>query len=175
MELKETLWLVLTVALLVSVLTDLASKRIPNLVTLPMTAIALGLRAHLEGFGDIETGVVSGLVGGTGAGALFTVLALRGESFGWGDVKLVAAVGTTFGFPLIMGALLFISLAGALQAIVALIWQGAVWDTLRGLALRWGKRLKGSSTPEAPARRIPYGIAIAVGSFWAMWWDKSYN
>ena len=91
-------------------------------------------------------------------------------------MKLVAAVGAVFGYPLIMGALLFISLAGALQAIVTLIWQGAVWDTLRAVALRWGKRLKLSkNVVDAPARHIPYGVAIALGSFWAMWWDTSNN
>ncbi len=102
------------------------------------------------------------------------MLAWRG-TFGWGDVKLVGAVGAVFGYPLIMGALLFISLAGALQAIVALIWQGAVWDTLRAVGSRWGKRLKLSKggVVDVPARHIPYGVAIALGSFWAMWWDKS--
>ena len=174
MELKESLWLVLTIALVVSVVTDVVSRRILDLVTLPTAAIALGLRAWKQpGMGDIDQGVLSGLLGGGGAAVLFGFLALRGV-FGWGDVKLVFAVGAVFGYPLIMGALLFISLAGALQAIVTLIWQGAVWDTLRSVGLRWGKRLKLSKqSVEAPARHIPYGVAIALGSFWAMWWDRS--
>ncbi|MBS1153660.1 MAG: Type prepilin peptidase TadV/CpaA [Myxococcaceae bacterium] len=175
MDLKETLWLVLAVALLISVVTDVVSRRILDLVTFPTIAIALALR-WLQGVGDLEGGLVSGLVAGGAAAGFFAVLAWRGGAFGWGDVKLVAAVGAVFGYPLIMGALLFISLAGALQAIVTLIWQGAVWDTLRAVGLRWGKRLKLSKhVVEAPARHIPYGVAIALGSFWAMWWDKSNN
>ena len=174
MELKESLWLLLTIALVISVVTDIVSRRILDLVTLPASVIALGLRAWRQGLGDLDQGVISGLVALGGGVALFGVLALRGGGFGWGDVKLVGAVGAVFGYPLIMGALLFISLAGALQAIVTLIWQGAVWDTLRAVGLKWGKRLKLSKQAvEAPARHIPYGVAIALGSFWAMWWDQS--
>jgi prepilin peptidase CpaA len=174
--LKETLWLVLTVALLISVVTDVVSRRILDLVTYPTIVIALGLRTWLQGLGSVDAGLVSGLMSGAAAAAFFAILAWRGGAFGWGDVKLVAAVGAVFGYPLIMGALLFISLAGALQAIVTLIWQGAVWDTLRAVASRWGKRLKLSKNAvDAPARHIPYGVAIALGSFWAMWWDKSNN
>lgn len=176
MELKETLWLVLTVALLISVVTDLVSHRILDWITFPTLGLALGLRTWLEGVGDLEGGLLSGLVGGSAAAGLFAALAWRGRAFGWGDVKLVAAVGAAFGYPLILGALLFISLAGALQAIVSLIWQGAVWDTLRSVAIRWGNRLRLSRRAvEAPARHIPYGVAIALGSFWAMWWDKTNN
>ena len=158
---------------MISVVTDVLSRRILDLVTLPTAAIALGLRAWKQPLGDLDQGVLSGLIAATGAVVLFGVLALRGV-FGWGDVKLVGAVGAVFGYPLIMGALLFISLAGALQAIVTLIWQGAVWDTLRAVGLKWGKRLKLSKRGgEAPVRHIPYGVAIALGSFWAMWWDRS--
>lgn len=173
MELKEILWVLLSVALAVSVVTDIVSRRIPDLVTLPTAALALGLRAWKQPLGDLDQGVLSGLIGLGGAVVLFGVLALRGV-FGWGDVKLVAAVGAVFGYPLIMGALLFISLVGALQAIVTLIWQGAVWDTLRAVGVKWGQRLKLSKQgAPAPSRHIPYGVAIALGSFWAMWWDRS--
>lgn len=173
---KDILWLLLTVALVISVVTDVVSRRILDFVTYPTFAIALALRFWQGQLGDLESGVVSGLVAAAGAGGLFAVLAWRGGAFGWGDVKLVAAVGAVFGYPLIMGALLFISLAGALQAIVTLLWQGAVWDTLRTVALKWGSRLKLSKAAvDVPARHIPYGVAIALGSFWAMWWDKSNN
>ena len=96
------------------------------------------------------------------------------KSFGWGDVKLMAAVGAAMGYPLVLGALAFISLAGALQAVVTLIWHGSVWDTLGAQLSRLGQKAKlikpqQQSTP--PARHIPYGVAIALGSVWAMWWD----
>jgi prepilin peptidase CpaA len=105
---------------------------------------------------------------------LFAVLAWRGNGFGWGDVKLMAVVGAVFGYPLVLSALVFISLAGALQAVVALIWQGAVWDTLARGMQRVGEKLKIVKPAEAKTarRHIPYAVAIALGSAWAMWWDR---
>ncbi|MFT3835764.1 MAG: A24 family peptidase [Myxococcaceae bacterium] len=172
MPLKFLLFGVLGVALLISVLTDIASRRILDLVTWPAMAICLLLRLWEEGLGDLEHGLVSGLVGVGGGAGLFALLAAWKKSFGWGDVKLMAAVGAAFGYPLIMAGLLFVSLTGALQAVVSLIWQGAVWDTLRGLIVGLGKKLKLTKETETQAsRHIPYGVAIALGSVWAMWWD----
>jgi hypothetical protein len=35
-----------------------------------------------------------------------------------------------------------------------------------------GKKLKlTQETETGPSRHIPYGVAIALGSVWAMWWD----
>jgi prepilin peptidase CpaA len=170
--LKFLLWGVLGVVLLISVITDLASRRILDLVTYPAVAICLSLRLWQEGLGDADHGVISGLLGIAGGAGLFALLAAWKKSFGWGDVKLMAAVGAALGYPLIMAALLFVSLSGALQAVVSLIWQGAVWDTLRRVLVGLGKRLKlAKETESGPSRHIPYGVAIALGSVWAMWWD----
>ena len=173
MPLKLLLWSVLGVALLISLITDLASRRILDFVTYPALALCLLLRAWDEGVGDPEHGVVSGLLGVAACGGVFGAYAwLRKDQLGWGDVKLVAAAGAAFGYPLALAALLFITLTGALQAVVTVIWQGAVWDTLRRLVLGIGRKLKlTSKTAVEPARHIPYGVAIALGSVWAMWWD----
>ncbi|MBX5483154.1 MAG: prepilin peptidase, partial [Myxococcaceae bacterium] len=102
------------------------------------------------------------------------VLAWRGK-MGWGDVKLMGAAGVVFGYPLALTALIFTSLAGALQAVVTLLWQGRFWETLSNWGRRWAvrARLLPKETKLGPARHIPYGVAIAVGCVWAMWWDRS--
>ena len=170
------LWALLGVALLISVVTDLVSRRILDVVTMPVMVIALGLRLWWQGWGDLEHGLLSGLAAGAGAAGLFAVLAFRGKGFGWGDVKLVGAVGLALGYPLVLGALVFISLVGALQAVVTLVWHGAVWETLSAVASRWAAKarlVKPRAESDNPGRHIPYGIAIALGSFWAMWWEHS--
>jgi prepilin peptidase CpaA len=170
------LWVVLGVALVISVVTDILRQRILDVVTYPTMAIALAVRVYLQGLGDLETGVLSGLIAGAGAAGLFAILALRGRGFGWGDVKLMGAVGAAFGYPLIMAGLIFISLVGALQAVVTLVWQGAVWETLAASGRRWAVKarlMKTSEPGKAQRRHIPYGIAIALGCFWAMWWEHS--
>jgi len=166
------LWTVLGVALVISVATDVLSRRILDVVTYPLMAVALGVRLWAEGVGGLETGLVSGVVSGVGL-ALLLVPAARGGKMGWGDVKLMAGVGAVLGFPTVMAAAAFISLAGALQAVVTLLWHGAVWETLGGMVRRWAVRVRlmHEGAVGAPRRHIPYGVAIALGTFWAMLWQ----
>lgn len=151
---RQVLFALLAVALVAAVVTDLRGRRIPDLLTYPLMAVALGLRLFFDGVGDWATGLVSGALAMAGTLAWFGVFALRKNGLGWGDVKLAGGVGAVLGLPLSLSAVLFISLAGALQAVVSLIWQGGQSDTVR-----------------QPKRHIPYGVAIALGSAWAMWWD----
>ncbi|KFA93225.1 A24 family peptidase [Archangium violaceum] len=166
------LWIVLGVALVISVATDVLSRRILDVVTYPLMAVALGMRWWSEGVGDLETGLVSGVVSGLGL-ALLLVPAATGGKMGWGDVKLMAGVGAVLGFPTVMAAAAFISLAGALQAVVTLLWHGAVWETLGHMVRRWAVRVRlmDESASSTPGRHIPYGVAIALGTFWAMYWQ----
>lgn len=169
-----SLWVVLGVALVISVVTDLLQRRILDAVTYPALAVALFVRLALEGVGGLEEGFVSGVVGGALALLPFALFAWRGR-LGWGDAKLMAVVGAVFGFPLVMAALVFVTLVGALQAMVTLIWHGEVWDTLAAGMRRWVARLgrKRLAAEGAVGRHIPYAVAIALGSFWAMWWGRS--
>jgi prepilin peptidase CpaA len=118
--------------------------------------------------------MLSGLVSGAGLAVLLVPAALRGR-MGWGDVKLMGGVGAVLGFPAVMAAAAFISLVGALQAVVTLLWHGAVWDTLAAVMRRWAARVRLASADAQPAaqRHIPYGVAIALGTFWALWWQHS--
>lgn len=168
------LWIVLGVALLISVVTDVLSGRILDVVTWPTIVIALGLRLYFYGVGDLENGLVSGVVCSVGLMAFFAVLAWRNK-MGWGDVKLMGAVGAALGFPLAISALVFTTLVGMLQALVTLLWKGQFWDTLATSGRRWAMRVRllPKDTKLGPARHIPYGVAIAVGSAWAMWWEHS--
>lgn len=166
MHLKPLLFALLLAGLAASVVTDLRGGRIYDVVTVPMALGALALRAFFEGIGGLETGVLSGLAGGALAAAIFGAFAATGR-LGWGDVKLAVAVGAGFGFALGLAALVFIALVGALQAAISLVWQGAVSATVRA----WVARLRSRPEGDGPGRQIPYSVAIALGSVWAMWWD----
>ena len=76
-------------------------------------AIALVLRVWLEGVGDTNVGLFSGLLGLAGAAGWFGAFALRRNGLGWGDVRLAGVVGATLGIPLALAAVTFICLAGA--------------------------------------------------------------
>ena len=169
--LHVALWAVLAVALLISVVTDVVRRRILDVVTWPLLALGLGGRWVAEGVGGLETGLVSGGVSAVGLALLLVPGALRG-TMGWGDVKLMAGVGAVLGYPAVLAAAVFISLVGALQAVVSLLWQGAVWETLADMGRRWAvrARLMPPGADTGARRHIPYGVAIALGTFWAMWW-----
>ena len=167
-------WWLLGGALMVCLISDLRSRRIYDWVTLPVIALELVMRAWGEGLGDLERGALSGAVASLGAAGLFLIGARIGRGFGWGDVKLIGAVGATFGFPLVVSALVLISLCGAAQALLALLWTRALIQTLTRGARRVAAALRLLEAPPAQApRSIPYGVAIAIGSFWAMWWERS--
>jgi prepilin peptidase CpaA len=168
------LWTVLGVALVISLVTDVLRQRILDIVTYPLVGIALGVRLWSEGVGTLETGLISGLVSGVGLAAVLVPGALRGR-MGWGDVKLMGGVGAVLGFPGVMAAAAFISLVGAFQALVTIIWKGEVWNTLSEAGRRWAVRARLLRADTAPMtqRHIPYGVAIALGTFWAMWWQQS--
>lgn len=151
---RLALWIGLAAVLLIAAAADLRWRWIPNVVTYPAFVLALLARAFFEGLGDLESGLLSGLAMGLLALAGFGLLAWR-RKVEWGDAKLMAVVGAALGFPLALSAALFISLCGALQAVVLLLLP----------------RLSSRAGP-AP-RSMPYAIPIALGSFWAMWWQHS--
>lgn len=154
----------LLVTLVVAVVFDLRSRTIPDWLTFPAAGLALAVRFGLELFGDFNTGLVSGLLGLLVATGWFAVFAARGQ-LGWGDVKLAAVMGGCLGLSRTLPAVVFISLAGAFQAIVSLLWKGRLSATVRGVLTRGGEK------GDAVKAHIPYGVAIALGSIGAMWWD----
>ncbi len=124
--------LYLAILVLISVV-DLATRRIPNVVVLPATALALFLAA--AGVGPRWPAALAG--GAVGAG-FFGVVYLLGVAFlrrlgtraaghgpalGLGDVKLALFIGLAVGYPAIVAALLAGTLAGAAGAIVVIIRQ----------------------------------------------------
>jgi prepilin peptidase CpaA len=167
---RAALWALLGVALIVSVITDLKSRRIPDWVTYPTAALALAFRFYRHGLGDFEAdnfGLLSGLASGLGTAAFFSLWAIRKQQgIGWGDVKLVLAAGCVFGWPLVLAALAFVSLCSFLQAIVTLIWRGEVAKTFATM-LRLKRKEGGQPL------YIPFAIAIALGCVWTMWWDRN--
>ncbi len=85
----------LVLALLLCTGTDLLEYRVPNVVTYPSTALALGAAALFP-----DGNVLNALVAALAGGLIFLLLAIitRG-GLGLGDVKLAALIGAALGFP----------------------------------------------------------------------------
>ena len=137
--------------------TDLASYRIPNWISLALAAAflpAAGL-AVLHGLSP----AVLGLDLGVGAAALVVGVAMFAVRWiGGGDAKLFAAAALWLGWPALGTYLAVTCLAGGALAGLLLALRSVF---IRPLALNgpaWVARLA------EPDEAVPYGVAIAIGA-----------
>lgn len=159
------LWITLSIA----VVTDWRERKIYNWLTFPAFACAFALR--VVGYGWEGPGTVADGVLGAAIGFLpFFVLAWKG-GMGMGDVKLIAVVGACLGWERMVPALFCISVVGGLQGLLALLWTGSFRQTSRRMWILLGRglRITKEEVPPAEGITVPYGLAIAVGTVWAVW------
>lgn len=136
-------WLTLAVVLTIATWHDVAYRRIPNLLLLPAACLALVLAIWPEGIG-LGSALGGGLVGGAAFAPLYLL-----RQMGAGDLKLMATAGLLVGMPRIAALCLSVAMAGGL---LALYWLWHIRRQKRPLA--------------ASVQRMPYAVAIALGSAW---------
>jgi len=168
---ETAVWTALGVALVSAVAMDVLWQRIPDALTLPLLLGALALRLLLEGAGSLDSGLLSGAVAAAGLALVVCPLALGGR-MAWSDVKLMAGVGAAVGFPAVLAVAGFVSLMACFQALVVLLWQGAVADTLAGMLRRWAvrARLMQAQVQGSAQRRVPFSVAVLLGCAWTLLW-----
>lgn len=159
--------------LTVAAVHDLRRRRIPNWLTLTGVVTAVLSNSILEaGIGSWPA--LAGI-----AVALAVMLPLFGmRAIGGGDVKLIAMVGGFLGPLHVLGAILATFLVGGLLAVCAAWRAGHLGEALFNLRqmligtfFKLVMRLPPTLDPlEAPAARMPYGIAIALGTLLYLLW-----
>lgn len=172
-HLSYLLYSIVALALIISVVTDLRTRKIKNIVTFPTMAAALVLRLIFGGWGTVSgTGLLSGIVGMIVGGAIFWFIARKG-GMGQGDVKLMAAVGAGVGFPSVIFCFVGTGIVGGIHAIVVLLWRGEFLYALKNMGRNAVQKMRPSQTECVSYRspKIPYGLAIALGSVWGVWWQ----
>jgi len=147
---------------IVSALTDLRDRTIPNWLTLPVTAFALGARWYLGGWEMLKVGLL-GFVVGFGIYFLFFLVGGRGG----GAVKLMGAYGALMGTLnwVVLGILAGI-LAGFI-AIVVIVAKGRLrqtWANIRGLGGKNRVTLESEG-----ALSMPHGTVTAVPAMLMAW------
>ncbi|VEF46230.1 Flp pilus assembly protein, protease CpaA [Bacillus freudenreichii] len=155
---------VIALILIISVVTDLRSRKILNIVTLPAILAALiyhSLTFGLGGFLFTGKGFLVGL------GLLLIPFFMRG--IGAGDVKLLAAIGAWKGALFVLYTGVYAGIIGGLVAIVILIKNGRLSSTLKDMlfALMFLRGANGSLQIPAAGHSsisIPYAIPIALGA-----------
>lgn len=170
----------LAALLLCAVVSDLRSRRVPN--TLVLAGIALAFLLHGTAFATATTPLagpawwhpLAGLA--AGLGLLMPLYLLRAT--GAGDVKLMAMVGAFIGPSAVLSAAVYTLLAGGLLSLIFMLGRGVAAQTLenvRFMLTDWTLRARsGQGARLAPlhttAARLPYAVAIALGTGAALLW-----
>lgn len=154
------------IALLVTVaaasITDVRSRRVPNVLTVPALIVAL--------FSWFPDGGVGGVGLALGCALATLVVGLLFQSagvVGGGDVKLLAAVAAFSGWALFRELLIWTALVGGAVALLVLAYYRALLPLLREVAssafdfLRFGFA---RNPVQGEGHKVPYATIIACGS-----------
>lgn len=173
--------LLLMACLLAAVITDLRSRRIPN--TLVLAGITLAVVAHSLALGSANVPLAGSVwwspLAGLATGLLVLMPLHLMRALGAGDVKLLGMVGAFVGAPTVLSTALYTLLAGGLLSLAVMLATGVASRTLTNLRFQvsewtaWAMRLNGRRLPmlaplQTTAARLPYALAISVGSVMAL-------
>lgn len=154
---------------------DCRYRRLPNALTLGGALVALAVRYGVGGFTSGNEGLWGGIVCG-----LFLLLPFILRAAGGGDVKMLFACGTIVGLSAAAEMILFTSLAGLLLMAFMLVLGNADARRLKHLFRtlfdwRYDRKAGAAALPPKDNERcrVPFGVAIAVGTavtmVWRMW------
>ncbi|HWT07485.1 MAG TPA: prepilin peptidase [Xanthomonadales bacterium] len=144
--------IVLLVATLAAAVTDVRTRRIPNVLTAATAVSAVAV--HLfDGIGP-ELAAIAVMTAAFAIGSF----AYSAGWFGGGDVKLIAACCGLVGFPAAIPFALDVLVAGGVLALVAAAANGRLVALVRSTAT---VAVRGAATEKTT---LPYGVAIAAGS-----------
>ncbi len=172
MGLDLTVQIVLFTLLIVAAYTDMTAGKVYNWCTFPALLLGLILNYWIGGTFAGPPNLFESMVGMAMGFGFFVIFYFPGL-VGGGDLKLVTAIGALKGWKFLLSALLYTSIVGAVLAVLYLIWAGSLMSGMRA-SLRMAFRIRRREMNEEelketePARkRIPYGVAIAVGTMLA--------
>jgi prepilin peptidase CpaA len=150
---------------------DVRTHRIPNALTFGSAALGVALQVYTSGLPGLWFAASGWCVG---LALLLPLFLLRG--LGGGDIKLLGAVGAFLGVGGVWWATCFTVLAGALLALAVATTNRYIGTALRNVWAMFGfwravgiQPFPGLTLSDASAPRLPYGIAIAVGTLVAVW------
>jgi prepilin peptidase CpaA len=151
---------------------DLRTRRVPNWLTGGTAVLGLALNLALvctsqPGVACIPAGLGSPLAGGALLLVCAGLLSALGM-LGFGDTKLLAAIGLCVGLPLALRVLPCVVLSGGVVALGYMLGGGHARAVFRNL--RRIPELRAQHVDEAPRdlHVFPYAVAIALGTAWAI-------
>ena len=155
--------------LIIAVITDIRSNRIPNWLTFPAMIMGLGLNFISAGAYGLLFGIEGLLLGGV----LFIILYALG-GMGAGDVKFMGAVGSMLGPQMVLWAALYTAIIGGIYALAVIAFhprtkatRTALQETIKGFVYSRSLKYNKPNNVENPPK-LCYGVAIAIGTIAAV-------
>jgi len=151
--------------MVICAMSDLISGKIYNAITYPAAALGLILALVSGGWTELghhALGLAIAFV------PFFVIFLARG--IGGGDVKLMGAAGAIMGYPLIVAGLFHTVLVGGVVAVAVMLWKGVLWKGIRNAlwtVITWVLPIKTQPLDPANSEKVPFGVAIALGTVWA--------
>lgn len=155
---------------------DVRGMRIPNWLTLPSLAFAIGLAGVTGGLAGLGTALAGA---GAALALLFVPFACR--VMGAGDVKAAMVLGALWGIDAFLPTFWWMVLSGGVLAIALVAAQGGLLDLLR----RWAKSAKYSlilrriiyfqpGEQTAAAGGLPFAVAMGLGAVAQQIWGTPW-
>lgn len=150
----------------IGAVTDVRSRRVPNLLTGPAMVAGLALHLALDGWHGMLLAAAAGLI----CGLIFLVFFLAG-GMGAGDVKLITAIGCLIGISSIASVLILTAIAGGVMAIGLAVARGQLKQTIFNVGALASHHTTEGLKPHPELNvlnkntlRLPYALAIAAGT-----------
>ena len=140
---------------------DLRTRRVPNWLTLGITALGMTLAAA-----HVTDRSIAAALGGFAVGLLLMLPGHIAGATGAGDVKLFAAVGSLLGPAGIGAAFVYTAMIGGALALAVALGRGRLHDTLQEtatLVVTGGANVARIERPSVD-NRFAYAPAIALGT-----------
>ena len=152
-------------------ITDVRSRRIPNVLTFGAAIAAVALHGFAAGTSGFVFSATGWLVG---TALFFPFFALGG--LGGGDVKLLGAIGAFVGVPLVVFVGLYAAIAGGVLAVIVAARAGYLRTAFRNLyyfLTYWNtfglKPVEGFDLDHAQAPRLAYALPVLTGLLVTLW------
>lgn len=157
----------LGVTLCIAIFTDWREQRIYNKLIVPAFIVALFLHGFYGGLPGLAFSLSGALIG-----LLLLLIPYFLGGMGAGDVKLLSVIGAFGGGRFVLISFLVGAMIGGLISVVILMRRKELKSTLISLML-FSPTLKkpqnlNDEMKDARQEKFPYGIAIAIGTFIAI-------
>ncbi len=156
---------------LMACVTDLRSRRIPNVLTFGGALAALVFHTASTGSAGLLTSFA-----GWGLGVVFFLLPFVLGGLGGGDIKLLAALGAWLGPGLTLWMAIYTGIAGGVLALVVALSRGHLGQALANIRLLLTHRsvagiraVNAASPVDSRGPGLAYAPPIFIGAVVALW------